>query len=259
MDEREMREALREAAEYMTPSDLCKRRIDRRLDQMTAGKTGGKIYMRKMAKIAVIAVACLTFGSVAVYGAGKIVGVSLSSSSAYDYRKYGDMEKAEEKFGENFSAPESFTNGYVFDGITLVDEADTDDAGNQYDKRTAVSIVYKNANQEKIELMVEHPTASVGKLADQPHQEEREAENGTYYYSRVENLFVPADYKPSEEESRRAQSDPFFNIGYGADDVTTQYSSSVTFESGDVRYMLSGMDTPLSSDDMFSMAAEVMK
>lgn len=249
-----LRKEMHLAADQESASDLGRARVMARVMENTQKKGG--YHMRRLPKAAMITAACLVLGGVGVYAAGAITGTFVSSNNVYDYTSYDDLEKAEEKTGYQVDAPETLPGGFSFDGVTLVDIADTDDDQNQYNNRTGMDITYKNDAGEKINLGTDNVAEDTAKTPS--YQEKKETDNGTLYYSKVEHLFVPADYQPTTEEAERNENDPFFSIGYGSDEKETSYSSSVFFTKDNVSYILYGMDVDLTADDMLAMAEEII-
>ncbi len=64
------------------------------------------------------------------------------------------MAKAEKKAGFDAYAPESLGD-YKFDGIRMVDMADMDDTGAKLNKRKAIDVDYKNAEDDIVMLSID--------------------------------------------------------------------------------------------------------
>lgn len=248
-----IREELHQAAENVRPSEFCRQQIKAELELLRNNKKRRGVYgMKKLHKVIAVVAACMVLGGMGVYASGVITGSIAVSHSGYDYTKYSDLEKAEKKIGYEVKAPESFSNGFEFDGITVVSIADTDDDGNKYNQGKGLDINYVNKDGESMLLFVEP-----GKGENERYQEKRDVNNVSLYFSKIENLFVPADYKPTAEEQQRSENDQFFNIGYGSDKKETEFSNNLQFEVNGINYLL--VSDNLYSDDMFAMAEEIVK
>lgn len=244
-----LRTRMQLAADQLGPDPALKEKI---FDRASAERKEG-YHMTRFTKAAAIAAACIAFGGVSVYAAGNITGVCSSSQGGYDYRSYNDMAKAEEKAGLSGNFPKEL-GAYQFEGINIVSKADTDDDGNESNKRKTLEITYKDRDGKELYLSAD-PT---GDISDDSYQVKKEVNGTTCYYSKTEELYVPDGYKPTAEEKTREKTDPFFSIDYGSDKRETAHVSSVTFQNGGVSYDLYGTDTGLSSDQILSLASDVI-
>lgn len=71
-------------------------------------------------------------------------------------------------------------------------------------------------------------------------------------------LFVPPDYQPTDEEKKQERAGELA-ISYGSDEVENRQFQSVSWTQDSVEYSLYGFDTGLDSEEMLSMAAELVK
>ena len=136
---------LNKSVESSSPSDYLKNKID--LEINSQGEKG-EFKMKK--RFVLVAAAALVL-SVGVFATGKITGTISSSTSFYNYTNYTDMAKAEKNAGFDAYAPESLGD-YKFDGITMDNIADIDDAGSKLNKRKAIDVDYKNADVDIVML-----------------------------------------------------------------------------------------------------------
>lgn len=235
------------------PSAVCFQRIMNRV-QMGRGNKKRILGTRFFRKAAVILAACLALGGTCVYAAGVFTGTISRSSAGYDYTEYRSLAEAETKAGYTMAAPEAFSNGYVFDGITLITEADTDSSFNEYNRRTGIEVTYKNADGKEVYLRTDpqaEPEDSV------KVQDRRQAPGGMLYYSESWHLYLPDGDAPTEEEKARAESDPFFDINYGSTEKEIEYARQVTFFREGVEYTLMAVNTDLTEEALLSMAGEI--
>ena len=244
---------LNKAVDDVRPSQFCKQQIMSEFAMKRMNKKHRGVYgMKKVYKIIVAVAACAVFGVLGAYGAGVISGSIATSNSDYDYTKYSDLEKAEKKIAYEVKAPKRFSNGFEFDGMTLVSIADTDDENNKYNSRKGLDIQYENKDGESV-LLSTDPKA----MKFERYQEKRDVNNISLYFSRIENLFVPADYKPTDAEQKKIDTDPFFNISYGSDKKEITFFNNLQFELDGINYLL--ISENLASDEMFAMAEEIVR
>ncbi|NMW84468.1 hypothetical protein HKO22_01765 [Peptoniphilus sp. AGMB00490] len=246
-----LKNKLRESVENSSPSDYLKNKIDLKL-KSTEDK--GEFKMKK--RFILIASAMLVL-SIGVFAAGKITGTITSSTSYYNYTKYTDVAKAEKKTGIDAEIPESL-GSYGFDGITLIDIADTDDAGAKLNKRKSFKVNYKNEVGEKVILFVDKYPETSKPISEQPYNEIREINGVPVYYSRVENLFLADEKDATEEELERSKNDPFFNLAIGSDKREENASKHLIFDYKGVQYALMAGDD-MDVNEFYKMAEEIIK
>ena len=143
-----IKDRLEKSVENSAPSAYIKNKID--LEINSHGEKG-EFKMKK--RFVLVAAAALVL-SVGVFAAGKITGTISSSTSYYNYTNYTDLAKAEKKAGFDAYAPESLGD-YKFDGITMDNIADVDDAGTKLNKRKAIDVDYKNDAGDIVMLSID--------------------------------------------------------------------------------------------------------
>lgn len=132
-----------------------------------------------------------------------------------------------------------------------------DDNYNDIEKSSGMSINYVKEGSPDVSVYMDPSTSDFGvKNA----QESREVNGITLYYSYDEYLFLPASDGESatEEELKRQETDPHFNISYGSDERETSFVSSVFFIMDGVTYDLMSFDTNMTSEEMLDMAEEII-
>ena len=161
-----------------------------------------------------------------------------------------------EQAGVAFTLPESiggFTFSYGYDADTLAESA----AG----EREQVKEV--NAEYEKDGVTLDfsaHTAYTVFDDEDDPYapDAERDVNGVTLAFRDTAYLFVPPDYQPTDEEKQQERAGELA-ISYGSDEVENRQFQSVSWRQDGVEYSLYGFDTGLDSEEMLSMAAELVK
>ena len=263
LSDQKIRESLKAAVSEFRPSDLCKSRIDASISSLqdSEKRKDGK-NMNKMTKAAALIAACALISGMGVFAAGKITGTMVSSYSDYDYRRYSDLEKAEQKAGYQIQAPEKLSESCPMVGIRLLEISDTDDDGNSYNDRKGIELEYRaeNGRGESLSLTAEPIPAEAKPLSEEgPYQEVWEINGQKVYYLKTETLFLPPNEKPSEEEKALERDNPFFQISYGSEKREQIESSSLIFRSGALQYTLFDFGAHFSSDELRQFAERLLE
>jgi len=214
-------------------------------------ETKMKRFTMKKAVIATIA-AVMVFGTLAV-ASGGVKYMASHSSVIPDYTKYADLSTAEASVGVVTDAPESFSNGYRFSGINIVENSYENEEHNTIDSFQSISVRYKKGS-DRISYDVDPRPVMEGK-ADSAT--DIIVENGiTYYYNELRNKWVPGNYQPTDEEKAQVEAGAL-NIGYGVDEISYSDSKSITWEKDGNTHQLFCMDVDLSKEDLLTMALEI--
>ena len=246
-----IKDELNKSVEDSSPSDYLKNKID--LEINSQGEKG-EFKMKK--RFVLVAAAALVL-SVGVFATGKITGTISSSTSFYNYTNYTDMKKAEKKAGFDAYAPESLGD-YKFDGITMDNIADIDDAGSKLNKRKAIDVNYKNDAGDRVSLSIDKYPDSSTPLAEQPYQEMRDFKGVPVYYSRLESVVLPDEKDATKEELERSKKDPFFNLAIGSDKREEDASKHLIFDYKGIQYALMAGDD-MDVNEFYKMAEEIIK
>lgn len=210
-----------------------------------------KQFTMKKAVIATVA-AVMVFGTLAV-AAGGVKFISSHSSVIPDYTKYADLTTAEDSVGVTTNAPETFSNGYRFSGINIVDNSYENEEHNTIDSFRSISIRYKNGSDSLTYDVDPRPIDASYKNRSTDTIEE----NGiTYYYNELHSKWVPGNYQPTAEEKAQVEAGTL-NIGYGASEISYSDSKSITWEKDGNKYQLFCMDVDISKDALLNMALEI--
>ncbi len=210
-----------------------------------------KRFHMKKAVIATAA-AVMVFGTLAV-ASGGVKYMASHSSAIPDYTKYTDLSTAEASVGLVTDAPESFSNGYRFNGINIVENSYENEEHNTIDSFRSISVRYKKGS-DRISYDVDPRPVMAGEADSATDIME---ENGvTYYYNELHSKWVPGNYQPTAEEQAQVEAGTL-NIGYGASEISYSDSKSVTWEKDGNTHQIFCMDIDLSKEELLNMALEI--
>lgn len=257
--EDELKKQINSSVDKVFPSDFVKNKIDLQIRNLERERGGFMMKRMKKLKLAAALVICILVGGVGVYAIGTITGTISSSTSYYNYTKYEDIKKAEKKAGFEAVVPETIGD-FKFDGITMLNMADTDAEGNRMNKRKAISVSYKDSNGTMGELYLDKVFSNQTKLEDQPYTEKRQISGHDFYFTRLESLFLASEKEMTPEEVERSENDPFFNVGIGGEGTKreTSISHHLSFEDNGILYNFMTSEN-ISADTLFEMGSEFFK
>ena len=220
-----MKNMLHECADDLHAPDTMKTRVDfaLRSAQVKPRHRWGK----RIAVLAAVAAIAVT-GAFAAGGFGSITSHSWANQRMSLAQTQEHMEQA----GVEFTLPErigGFTFSHGYDADTLAESA----AG----------------EREQVFDGEDDPYAP---------DAERDVNGVTLAFRDTAYLFVPPDYQPTDEEKQQERAGELA-ISYGSDQVENTQFQSVSWTQDGVEYSLSGFDTGLDSEEMLSMAAELVK
>lgn len=240
-----------DAFQSAVDTDIAFEQVLRSLQSKKMEERKMKHFNMKKAVIATAA-AVMVFGTLAV-ASGGVKFIASHSNAFPDYTNYSDLPTAEERAGVVTDAPEQFSNGYRFNGITIIGRSYENENHDAIDSFNSVSICYKKGS-DKISYIVEPRPIIAGTINSAADTFE---ENGvTYYYSEVRNKFVPPSYEPTAEEKAQVEAGTL-NIGYGIDKIQYSDSKNLSWEKDGHEHELFCMDVDLSKEDLLSMALEM--
>ena len=248
--DKEMKNMLHRCADELHAPDTMKTRVDfaLRSAQVKPRHRWGK----RIAVLAAVAAIAVT-GAFAAGGLGSITSHSWANQRMSLAQTQQHMEQA----GVAFTLPErigDFTFSYGYDADTLAESA----AG----EREQVKEV--NAEYEKDGVTLNFSAHKVYTVfsdeeSSDPEPDEVQEVNGvTLSFRDSHYRFVPPDYEPSDEEKKLERRGEL-TISYGSDEVEDRQFQSVIWEKDGMSYILYGFDTGLDSEEMLSMAAELVK
>ena len=246
-----IKDKLEKSVENSAPSFYLKNKIDL---EIKSTEEKGEFKMKK--RFVLVAAAALVL-SVGVFAAGKITGTISSSTSYYNYTTYTDLAKAEKKAGFDVEAPESLGD-YKFDGITMDNIADIDDAGAKLNKRKAIDVDYKNADGDIVMLSIDKRPDNIKTVDEEFYHEMRDIKGVPVYYSRLESVVLPDEKDATKEELEISKNDPFFNLAIGSDKREESTSKHLIFDYKGVQYALMAGDD-MDINEFYRMAEEIIK
>lgn len=251
--EKKIKDELKQSVENTFPSEYLKNKID--LEISNIEKPKGEFKMKKR-KLAIIAVAAALL-SVGVFAVGRITGTVSSSTSYYNYTTYEDVEKAEKEAGFDAIVPENLKGGYKFDGITIENLADIDEDNNKLNKRKAIVVTYINEDDKEIRLSIDK--SNLWDLRESYH-EAKTIDGVTFYYTRLESLFLANENEMTPEEKERSENDPFFNVGIGGEGTKreTSISKHLSFKHNEITYSLMAGET-IDKELLFEIGQEILE
>lgn len=241
-----------DAYSYDPPMDL-KQRIDARLAWQENKEviTMKKFSTKKIAAAA--ALACALTGTVCM-AAGRISYYVSSSTPLTEITEYADLSKIESKADIITGAPKAFDNGFLFAGANTVDTNGMDDDGNVSESFTEVSIRYEKDTQDMNYMVKQGITNYAEEELDK--KQVLEADGITYYYTRDNYLFLPADGEPTAEELEAEKAGKLF-ISYGSSEREEQVYNGISWNADGKYHNLFGMDVDMDADELLAMAKQI--
>lgn len=249
--DKKIREALQEECGKILASAQLKQRIDEKINLEQEEKKMKHINMKKVG--IGVAAACLLVSGVTF--AGKTVGFSTHGTNLSEFASFAALDKAEEQLGYQIDCVEQFNNGYTFAKADIAESAALDENGNILYTIKELYIDYEKAGEPVICLGIEKPVEKLesGKIPDAT----RVCGDITIAYDAFTYKCVPLDYELTEEDMENMKKDNY-NISVGSDEVLIQQCYNITWDKGDIRYILVGFDLNLSADELFNMAEEII-
>lgn len=252
--ENKIKMALEMQCSGISASDTLKQRIDQEIgtEVVTMKKSGQKqVHFRAKKFVIGVAAACLLIAGSAAAGktAMYISGMRVGSYS------YAELDKVEQKLGFDVDVVESFENGYRMQKMEVGKTKAADEKANTlytflelnawYEKGSDKITLNADKRPEKDEnTKVPNLTAKCGDIA--------------LRYDMYTYKFVPEGYELTAEDKANMERDDY-EISVGSDTVEYSAVTSVTWEKDGVYYLLMGMDTALTGEEMLSMAQEVIE
>ena len=200
-----------------------------------------------------VAAACCLIGT-ATFASGKITSTIGGGRATPEYNSFADIDKAEKEVGYQVQAVESFSNDYQFFDMGIDHSTALDDDENEVGNWDGITITYQKDGASDVNLSIEK---SLGEISDR--EPDATAQVGEVTLSYREDIYksVPEDYELTEEDNANMEKDNYY-ISYGSDTVEINQVNSVYWVKDGITYGLFGFDLGMSSDEMFSMAEEII-
>lgn len=246
---------------FPKPTQEFHKRVCSTLDNLE--KERFKMKKTKVIVIAAAAVMAIGIGIGAVASSGTIRVISGGSSSIPTYKELPTAQQLEKNIGITPKIVSEFSNGYVFENATKVNQKieDISDDGSRVvvqledgkdAKYNSLSIRYKSGDN-KITIDTAPADYDIDKEA-----EETENYNGvSIRYNAFTNKFVPGDYQQTEQDIKD-EAEGKYVFSYGTDDIEIHEIQGVTWTQDGIKYHINAMDSPLSEQELIAMAKEVI-
>lgn len=249
-----MRRTLEEKAEDVSMTEAGREKIFQAISDHSKEERRMKIGFKQ--KMAVVAAAMCLCGTIVAVAAGKVKYYGTSSSHTDDIRTFAEMSDVRDRAGFDFKAVEKFSNGFEFEFVNVSDTVAYDDNGQEMEKFPEVMVRYKRGNTglfvnaEKARPEYTEPTT--GNPVKIPY-------NGiTLIYNEDHYKFVPPDYEPTEEDKKAEESGELY-ISYGSSEVELKTFHAITWDDGDMHYLIMTSDEGApGQDEMAEMAKEII-
>ncbi len=213
-----------------------------------------------LSKIAAAVVASLALTGGVALAAGQIVS-TYSGASIFDYKyDHDDADLINSKAGIEAIMPDEFSTGFTFDKAAVLNVDGKDAEGNTVSSWPEINVVYVNPAKEKLSLNIEDAAYSSG-IDYETATMIREIKGIQVVYNLDEYVFLPPSAEEnglSQELQERLDNDPHFYVSIGSAEEEHSFHSGVVFIKDDIYYHLFGMDTDLTAEDFFSMAADII-
>lgn len=228
-----------------------KHKVIAKLD--SASSERNRKTMKSKKKVIFTAIAAAIVLAATAFAANGTVGRWFSTSSSdADYKTLPSVQQVEADIGYAPVIVEKFENGYAFECGRVINNRLADENGNAMESFKSVSFEYKKGGehvvftQEKFETETDIAGDVIASV------------NGVdVYYFAYTNKLVPPNYKLSADEQRAADNGEIV-FGYGASEVSTTRVQSVTWYKDGVRFELLQIGATLPSDELCTMAQEVI-
>ncbi len=218
-----------------------------------------QVKKRKILAIALAAALILALGAAAwaLSGIPRSTGTHLMPKEA-DYESLAALEKVEKDVGYPVTAPAQFSNGYAFDGLSVVGQAVYGESDEVLQEYYGVSVTYVKPDAQKLYLDVTPILQLEGGHAAPAPNEERTIGGVTVGLSRDHYKLVPPDYEKTEDDLAREAAGHYY-ISFGADEIEERDMAFADFEIDGVNYTLMDMYALEDSFDvLMQMAGEIL-
>ena len=241
----ELKKALNLRAENVSVDENMLYSIKRKI------KNQRRIGMNKFKKAVIVCCTVLVIGVTGVYGGGKIISYSSSSSTLNEMKYIPSESEFTKKVGFVPKCPENLGQ-YKYLYSVPVDSSADDEQGNSVKKYKEINISYDVPKGNLFMSVSPYITND-----QSPNSEEIDYNNKTIYYGSYEYKAVPPDYKPTEEENKKVEEGSL-QIGYGSDKVEEEKTQFLMWQEGDLQYLIMDMGTEIPKDEFVNMAKQVI-
>ncbi len=216
------------------------------------GEAEGRVCRRRHVRTGAPIAAAVMAVSATVFAAVNGAKRSVHHSWKIDYRSLPAAERLVGDVGFGPELPEEFANGYAFDEGRIMDSENFDENGQSIEKYKGLSVGYA-LDGDGIEL---HINAAKTNAAPDGDLVGEYGGCKLYYYSYM-NKFVPGSYELTEQDIADRDSGKYV-FSFGSSEVEVKEIKGLSWDDGGERFSLTGIDTPLTAEDMASMAHELI-
>ena len=242
----ELRKTLHECVEHLQADDLMKERIDFMIQQPKRKNTWKRIC------VGIIAAACLaTVGAVA---RGQIAGLISSTYLTKQIYSISELNDDADKISGKISLHDKL-NGYDFTSGNIQNVNKVDNSMNKIGEYSELYAQYGDltvtVHKYDAEIdEVEYP------LQQGQNPQSKDINGVSVSYRTDKYLFVPADYKLTDEEKQMQENNEIV-ISYGSDSREEQVFTSVSWEQDGLVYSVFTF-SDVTSENMFDAAKQII-
>lgn len=255
--DQQIRNALNHRAESLPVTSRGAERLEvqvhRRIEEDWKMKKCKTRQWSKKKVMVVVAAVCI-LGSITAVAAGKVTSSSSFSSHNDEVKEYAKVKDLVNGLGFQAKTPESFSNGYKFGSAMPVHDEGMDDDGNVVMTGNSIHVTYKKDGAPDVNITVQESSFY--------DSQENVLQTFQYKginlrYSSDNYLFVPPDYELTAEEQAQADAGELY-VSYGTDQVERNSVNTLSWEDGGHLYMALSFDNPMSPDEYYQMACEII-
>ena len=240
-------------------SDETKEQMVQSMMKISSIQNGGAMKKKlSIKKAVIIAAACvMAIGGSAFAYNGIVANRYVSNRIGSETTSFEDIARLKKETGVDIAAVETFSNGYAFKDMYIMDMGDTDENENEIRSYAGINVTYEKVGCPDVFLDI---SPNFGEEVGQNAQKTRQVDGITLNYSVDEYLFLPPSFEGnvSEEDLKRQEEDKHFFISFGSEARETVFYTNLEFVMDGNTYILMTDDTTLSADEMFAMAEEII-
>lgn len=187
------------------------------------------------------------------------------------YENYGDLQQAAKDLGKSFAAVETFSDGFSFQGATLMNTEALDDAGAKLFGGWCLELIYKKGTytiaiglepsetSEKVAHKSFEKLMEEVQVDEQYHVTELEPVDGIpLYYESIAIKYVPEGYQLTSYDKSSIEAGRY-EIAYGAERQYMRCRNRIMWEMDGVIYcIVSSYMDKYGEEELGQMAAEII-
>lgn len=254
--ERELKNALNSKAQNILETEDLKSRLD---DRIRREQDMSKKHYSFRKAVILAAAACMLLGA-GVFASGKVAGLvsgfdgKTIGSKTTDFSK---LSKEEGILGYQVQAVPQFSNGFKFKQMDVDKTYGLDEDGNlmkQYAYYNLHMIYEKENTSLYVDVCKPLESSTVKNVSAV-----KMAGEIKLTYSEDTYKWVPTGYELTPEDEENLKRDDYYISEGGEDAVTTSKVAHVNWVKDGIHYSIMGYDLPIGSEEMFTMAQEILE